>query len=103
MARTTVLTVVGLVLGVGTAQLACGDESDDPRAVTTCNNYCERYRECEDTSMQECTENCRQILDDCMDDEFEEALDRLDVCANESCDEFTECSFEAGTECIFGL
>jgi hypothetical protein len=53
--------------------------------------------------MAECEENCRQIVDDCMDDEFDEALDRLSACSNEACDEFTECSVEAGTECIFGL
>ena len=104
MVRTTVSTTAGLLLGLGAAHLvACGDESDDPRAITTCREYCERSAECDDRDQQNCEENCRQIVDDCMDDEVDEVLDLLDTCAAEACNEFTECTAEAGAQCLFGL
>jgi hypothetical protein len=104
MARTTLLTVLGLVIGLGVGQLtACGEQSDDPRAITTCRSYCVRSNECDETNMAECEENCRQIVGDCMDDEVDPALDRLTSCSNEACNEFTECTVSAGLDCIFGI
>ena len=98
------MTVLGLFLGLGAAQLvACGSQSDDPRAITTCRDFCERSNQCDETSMDECQENCRQIVDGCMDDEVDGALDQLAACSSEACNEFTECTLDAGIDCIFGL
>lgn len=93
----------GLVAG------ACADEDDENgatsvRAEMSCQDYCDRAKLCDDeTNIDNCIDKCLDRIDDCMADEQEAALDQIDVCSTESCDDFTGCTINAGAQCYFGL
>jgi hypothetical protein len=96
----------GILLGLALAQLqACErDGTGDFRIEQTCEDYCAQAKTCNDDLDEDaCIENCTNTMDDCMADEQEEALDDLDTCGNESCDDFAACTIGAGLECAFGI
>jgi len=98
-----------LAAAAGVALGACreddGDESDASlRVRSACQEYCARAVECDDDrDEQKCHDNCVDAMTDCQVDEQDAALDQLDVCARESCDDFFKCSVKVGAQCIFGI
>lgn len=94
-----VATLVGMAVG------ACEREgTGDARIALTCADYCQKAADCDDeVDVDECKDDCKDAMEDCMDDEQEEALDDLDACAEDSCDDFLGCTIGAGLECTFGI
>lgn len=93
------------ILGAGMA--ACGDDDSGAtnlEIAASCKSYCDKARECdEDTSTDECVDDCKSRIGDCMADEQRSTLDDLDSCASNSCGEFPACTIGAGLQCTFGL
>lgn len=95
----------------GVALGAC--KEDDPEEYDTgatlelknsCADYCSTAVACDDErSHDECTTKCIDRMTDCQVDEQAAALDRLDACTNESCDDFFGCTVNVGAQCVFGL
>lgn len=86
--------------------VACSDDDDDDELPieVDCTPYCERAMLCdEDEELDECISDCEEFLGNCRADQIQNAQDQLDVCAEETCDEFTECTIDAGLQCYFGL
>lgn len=105
MLKTAQLSVVGLLAGFTFALSGCEDldGTGDLRVELSCNNYCQKAKDCDDeVDMAECEANCESAVNDCMADEQEQALDDLDDCAQDSCDDFGACTVAAGLECAFG-
>ena len=74
------------------------------RIASTCQSYCAKAHTCDDDkTVEQCVADCKANLGDCMVDEQGEALDDLDGCAAESCDDFGACTIGAGLQCTFGL
>lgn len=98
---------LGLVLGVFVALLDAGCERDgtsDARVGRTCESYCSTVAACDDdVDEDDCVSRCENTMEDCMADEQEHALDDLDSCAEESCDDVGACRIGAGLQCTFGL
>jgi hypothetical protein len=97
---------LGLVLGLAAAQLpACErNGTGDLRISRTCADYCAAAVGCnDDLDEDDCASRCEDAMDDCMADDQEDALDDLDACAEDSCDDFAGCTIGAGLECAFGL
>lgn len=99
-------TLAGLAgVTLGACREDDGDESDASIQVrNTCAEYCSRMVECDDDrNQQKCNDNCVDTMTDCQVDEQAAALDKLDVCSRESCDDFFGCSINVGAQCIFGI
>lgn len=91
----------GLLLGAGIA--ACTG-TGPVRIDATCEDYCAKAHECSDSvDVDDCVADCKDQIGDCMADEQEEALDSLDDCAANSCNEFIGCTVGAGLACSFGI
>lgn len=101
------LLVIAAVSGVvvGACKEGDGDESDAPAEIqTACEAYCAKAAQCNDeTNLDKCQKNCVDAMTDCMVDELDEALAKLEQCADESCDDFIGCTINVGAQCIFGL
>jgi hypothetical protein len=98
---TSLLVAVGLALGV---TLGACNGTGDTRIKFTCKDYCAKAAECDDgVDEDDCVDNCRDDMEDCMSDEQEQALDDLDSCSEESCDDFLGCTIGAGLQCTFGI
>ena len=98
------LLILGLGLGLALGACTDLDGTGDLRTQISCENYCEQAKECNDNvDAQDCIDRCLGSVDDCMADEQEQALDQLDDCATESCNDFAGCTIEAGAQCYFGL
>ena len=93
------------LLGAGLA--ACGDDSSGATNLeisASCKSYCDKARECdEDVSVDECVNDCKDKIGNCMADEQRETLDDLESCASDACGEFGACTVGAGLQCTFGL
>lgn len=93
----------GLCLGL----FACGE--DDPTDAEldvelACNDYCRKAVECnDDLDMEDCENECEDSASSCMADEQDQALDELEMCSEESCDDFGGCTVGAGLQCSFGI
>lgn len=93
-----VLTMVGL-FG------ACDPEfgAVDP-VERTCSDYCEKRATCDDeTNLDTCVSDCVEQAGNCQADEQEQALDELETCTEESCDDIGLCTIGASLECYFGI
>lgn len=92
-------------LALGTAIGACErDGTGNARVALTCADYCQKAHDCDgDVDVDDCKDDCKDSMDDCMSDEQEQALDDLDACAEDSCDEFGGCTIGAGLQCTFGI
>lgn len=100
------LFAIGLTLGMltGLGGACDRDGTGALRTEISCQDYCDQAKSCDDeVDVDACVSDCRNTVDDCMADEREEALDQLDECAAESCNDFGACTIEAGAECFFGL
>lgn len=81
-----------------------GDDGVDFFAEQDCRDYCERAVECDDDRNEEdCVESCIDRMGSCQADEQEAALEQLQDCADESCDDFLACTIDVGATCYFGL
>jgi hypothetical protein len=86
------------------AAVACGNGTGDVRVGMTCEAYCEHAHDCNDNvDTDACIDDCRDTIDDCMADEQEQALDDLDHCSAESCNDLAACTVGAGLQCAFGV
>jgi hypothetical protein len=85
--------------------VACADEPGETlTAKLDCMNYCRQAESCNgDVNRTECENDREEALNECQADEVDEAQDRLDECAEETCDDFTACTIDAGAQCFFGL
>ena len=94
-----------VVVAGGTAGVVVGAcEDGELREEITCNQYCRQAHDCDDSiDRDQCEEDCEDAVSDCQDDEKAEALDDLDNCANESCNDFGACTVGAGLQCTFGI
>ena len=92
-------------LAVGAAIGACEREgTGNARIALTCADYCRQAHDCDgDVDVDDCKDDCKNTMEDCMADEQEQALDDLDACSDESCDEFGGCTIGAGLQCSFGI
>ncbi len=98
--------LLGLGLGLMAAQLnACErDGTGDLRIGRTCSDYCDTAVSCNDEVDEDaCKSDCEDAMNDCMADDQEAALDDLDECAEDSCNDFLACTIGAGAECVFGI
>ncbi|WAS90602.1 hypothetical protein [Nannocystis punicea] len=98
------LFAFAFVSGAGLA--ACGDDSSGAtnlEIAASCNSYCDKARECNDDVSDDCVDDCKSRIGDCMADEQRETLDDLDSCASDACGEFAACTVGAGLQCTFGL
>lgn len=97
------LAAAGLI--VVQSAVACADEPGETlTAKLDCKNYCRQAESCNgDINQAECEADCQEALNECQADEVDEAQDRLDECADETCDDFTACTIDAGAQCYFGL
>lgn len=90
------------LLGLG-AGMACTG-TGPVRIDATCEDYCAKAKECSDgVDVDDCVDSCKEQIGDCMADEQEQALDDLDSCAADSCDDFLGCTIGAGIKCTFGI
>jgi len=97
LALATIL--IGAILG-----LTPGCQNGEVETAIDCFQYCSKAAECDgDVDRDECEESCKENLNDCMGDERDQAQEQLDSCSDESCDDFTACTIEAGAQCYFGL
>lgn len=95
---------IGVFLGAALAQACERNGTGNIRINGTCRDYCQQAHECnDDVDVDDCRSDCENTMEDCMSDEQEEALDDLDDCATQSCDEFGTCTIGAGLQCSFGL
>jgi hypothetical protein len=100
------MTATLLGLGLAVSLGACEEEDNitAEQLNSSCRNWCEKRAECDDdVNLDQCTLNCEDTVEDCMADERDEVLADLDVCAEETCDDFTGCSIGAGFECVIGI
>lgn len=84
-----------------------GDDNDgstDIEIAAGCQSYCDKARECDDeVSIDECVNDCKSRVGDCMADEQDETVSDLNSCASDACDDFNACTIGAGLQCTFGL
>jgi hypothetical protein len=97
------LAAAGLVI-VQSAVACADDPGETLTAKLDCKNYCRQAESCNgDVNQAECENDCQEALNECQADEVDEAQDRLDECADETCDDFTACTIDAGAQCYFGI
>ena len=84
----------GITLG------ACGPHSQH-RINKVCKRYCERVLDCNDnTDFEDCIDTCIDDANSCESDgDIEDALDILDECSAEACNDVVGCTVEAWLEC----
>jgi len=101
----TLLLALAAVTGIALG--ACQEEKQaeaSPEIEMACTEYCERHAECDDeVKADECTNECIAVLDACETLEPDEAIDQVEECGAESCDDFNRCRLSAGVQCVFGI
>jgi hypothetical protein len=84
--------------------VACKDDIDDIQTKINCADYCRQAEVCNgDVNRAACENDCEDALGECRANELDAVQERLDECAEESCDEFTACTIDAGARCFFGI
>lgn len=86
--------VFGITLG------ACGPHSQH-RINKVCKRYCQRAYDCNDaTNYDNCIDDCVTEANGCeSEDDVEVALDILEDCVADSCNQVAACTLEAWVEC----
>lgn len=97
------LVVAGLLLVQ--QSVACKEDSiNDFQTELNCSDYCRQAEVCNgDVSRAECENDCEETLSECRANELDVVQERLDECAEESCDDFTGCTIDVGAQCYFGI
>lgn len=93
------------------ASFGCRDEGDGASGVVStaeiksaCEAYCARGKACDEaTDLVMCLSDCRDRMADCMQDEQRQAVDDLNDCGAESCEDFNRCAIGVGLQCTFGI
>ncbi|MCA9685818.1 MAG: hypothetical protein KC457_26820 [Myxococcales bacterium] len=93
------LASLALAAGLGVIVGACAHS--DFRIEKVCKDYCARLVDCNDnTDFDDCVDNCVDTASDCdTDKDVEQALDTLEQCASEACNNVFGCSVDAWLEC----
>lgn len=91
---------VVLAAAFGFALGACGPASE-ARMNNVCKDYCNRLVDCNDnTNFDNCVDDCVEQAMGCdTDDDTADALDILNACAEDSCNNVAACSLDAWLEC----
>lgn len=101
--------LLGLLVGLS---YACAEDDDgglfdgvsDLRISNACEDYCDQARTCsDDVDVDECRANCEDNMHDCMADEQKQAVEDVEDCSAEACNEFLGCTIGAGLQCSFGI
>ena len=88
---------------MGIALSSC-DSTGEIREEFSCARYCNQAEDCNDeVDVDECKSDCEDAVSNCQEDEKDHALDDLENCAMESCDDFAACTIGAGLQCTFGI
>jgi hypothetical protein len=84
----------------GTTLGACGPHSEY-RINKVCKRYCQRAFDCNDTTVYEdCLDECVDTANGCeSESDVEAALDILEDCEADSCNQVGTCTVEAWLEC----
>jgi hypothetical protein len=79
---------------------ACGPHSQH-RINKVCKRYCQRAFDCNDnTNYDECLDDCVTEANDCeSESDVEAALDILEDCVADSCNQVATCTAESWLEC----
>jgi hypothetical protein len=96
LARPAAFLVAALIgLGAG----AC--KHSELRIETVCKRHCSRVVDCNDNlDYDNCVSDCIDTSDDCAsENDVEAALDKLDLCPDQACNELLGCGTEAWIEC----
>ena len=101
---------LGLALGVlGTTSCEEDNEVFDDAPLTAeqreaCSIYCDRAAACDDDfDFTECNAECVDSLEECFEENVDEAADELATCIDEDeCLDVVSCSFQVSGECFFG-
>ena len=104
MLRNPLTYLLAIGLGLGLAELtACGDDVDDAEIDQACERYCARAVECGQTDdFEDCFDDCETLVSDfCVDQD--DAVDVLESCSRDTCEEVDGCIIDAGLECLFGI
>ncbi len=93
LAALPLAAILGVVLG------ACAHGQS--RINRVCDNYCQRLLDCNDNAdYDDCFDACLESADDCdTDDDTANALDILEECTADSCNQVIGCTVEAWLEC----
>lgn len=85
--------------------VACKEgDGDSLESRVDCYEYCRQAQECNgDVNRSECQDDCRDQLGECKANELDAVQEKLDSCAEKSCDEFTACKIDVGAQCYFGI
>ena len=88
--------LIGLIAG------ACGPHSEY-RIEKVCKRYCARAVDCNDNIVfDDCVSDCIDTAHECdSESDVENALDILDTCPEESCNDVGACVLDAWVECAF--
>lgn len=99
-----------LSLGLLVSMTACDTDGDGAGVIEeiqiegSCSDYCEQAAECNDNvDVDQCHSDCESAVTDCMADEQEETLNRLDACSENACNEFAGCTIDAALQCSLGV
>jgi hypothetical protein len=86
---------IGFTLG------ACAHS--EHRIKKVCAHFCDRAYDCDDnTNRDKCFDDCVDSAHECSsDDDVEAALDILDDCVADSCNQVAGCTIDAWLECNF--
>lgn len=104
MLRNPLTYLLAMGLGLAVAELsACADEVDPAEVDQACERYCARAVECgQADDFEDCFDNCETLVSDfCVDQE--DAVNVLESCVRDTCEEVEGCIIDAGLECIFGI
>lgn len=105
----TLLFALAAVAGIGLGACRQDDADQDEyepsmEVLNSCEDYCRRAKLCDDDrDEQKCENTCIDAMTNCQVDEQGPALDKLDQCSSESCDDFFGCTVNVGAKCIFGI
>jgi hypothetical protein len=90
----SLLVAASVGLGLG----AC--KSSDFRAERVCKRHCSYLEDCNNTDYDNCVNTCIETAAECDSDaDVEMALDKLDQCRQEACNEIPGCEIDAWLEC----
>ena len=89
-----------LAAGFGVTLGACGPHSEH-RINKVCKRYCERAVDCNDATVyDDCVDDCVNTATDCdSETDIEAALDILEDCTADSCNQVVACTVDAWLEC----
>jgi len=93
------MSIVVLLPSIG-----CEATIEDIQTEIDCYGYCNNLASCDpDVDEEACRNECEEQLDNCMDDEVDDAQAQLDECSDAACEDIAVCTIDAGAECYLGI